>query len=195
LNRRAFTLMEMLVSIVILVLITLFMYGAIASSKLTGRTLSRHTDMEHNRTKLYELFYRDIIEALTVNPLPTQNRRFTMLELQTRNSLYDIAAPHVLWYVNAQSRALVRLESARKISLPLSYEQKVFVHGDVFASGVDDFNIYAAAINGDSNGSDLNTTNQRHTSSYDLNATRYFDHYLLFLGQKNKEPLLLEIGI
>jgi prepilin-type N-terminal cleavage/methylation domain-containing protein len=195
LSRRAFTLMEMLVSVVILVLITLFMYGAIASSKLTGRTLARHTDMEQNRTKLYELFYRDIIEALTVNPLPTQNRRFTVLELQTRNSLYDIAAPHVLWYVNAQSRDLVRLESSRKISLPVSYEQKVFVHADVFASDVEDFSVYAAAVSNDTNGSDSNATDRRQKSSADLNTSRSFDHYFLFLRQKNSEPFLLEIGL
>ena len=42
-KRHAFTLMELLVSVGLLTLIVLLMYGAIGSSKLANKTLEKHT--------------------------------------------------------------------------------------------------------------------------------------------------------
>ncbi len=194
-KRDAFTLMEMLVSVVIIVLITLFMYGAIASSRLTSRTLGHHAAVENNRTMLYELLYRDIIEALKVEPLPTQNRRFTIVNLQTRNSLYDIAAPHVVWYVNAQSRKLIRMESSLPISLPVRFEQKTFIHADAFASSVTDFNLYAVQTTekNATNTQEQNTSMENNSSKED-NSTQY-DHFLLYMNTENKPNIMLELAL
>jgi len=204
--RRGFTLMELLVSVVLIALITLFMYGAIASSKQTGRTLSRHSDVEQNRTMLYALFYRDLIEAMSVEALPTQNRRFTVVQLQTRNTLYDIAAPYVTWYVHAQTHDLIRLESARPIPLPVSYEQKVFIHADRFATQAEDFNLYTAT---DDNATAAGKSAASSAASESLSseeerqqkeaAKRTKDarpgRMLLYLNTKQIPHLLLDIAI
>jgi len=186
--------MEMLVSVVLIVLITLFMYGAIAGSRMTSVTLSSHAERENNRTLLYGLFYRDIMESLWIKPIPTNNRRFTLLQLQTRNSLYDIAAAHVLWYVRNEGRELVRLESTHAINLPVSYEQKVFIHADVMAREVTDFNIYAGV------GAEQNRTapvvegnGSREINSTTLSAPS--SHYLLYLNAPALADMLMEIAL
>lgn len=195
--RRGFTLMEMLVSVVLIVLITLFMYGAIASSRLTSRTLSEHATLENNRTQIYELLYRDIMEALWVKPQATKDSRFTVVQMQTRNSLYDIAAPHVAWYVNAQSRELIRLESAQTIDFPVSYEQKVFIHADVFAKEVQDFNLMTASNEKE----EVQQTSLESNTTVDTNGTgqtapsEHFEHFLLYLNTAKMPPMLLELAL
>lgn len=192
--------MEMLVSVVLIVLITLFMYGAIAGSRQTTQTLSRHAGAENNRTLRYELLYRDILEALSVKPLKTKNRRFTIIKLQTRNSLYDIAAPHVIWYVNAQSHRLVRLESAQPIALPISYEREYAVHADAFADAVTDFNLYTATAT-DGNGTKAPVTENNASKPTEKKADTakasplHFNRFLIFIRTEKEAPTLLEIAL
>ena len=199
-RRAAFTLMEMLVSVVLIVLITLFMYGAIAGSRQTTQTLSRHAGAENNRTLRYELLYRDILEALSVKPLKTKNRRFTIIKLQTGNSLYDIAAPHVIWYVNAQSHRLVRLESAQPITLPISYEREQAVHADAFADAVTDFNLYAAKVV-DSNATRVHGTENNVSKPAEAEANSTIEspvhskRFLIYIRTEKEPPTLLEIAL
>ncbi len=207
-KRSAFTLMELLVSVILIALITLFMYGAIAASKQTGRTLDRHANTEQNRTLLYTLLYRDLIEALSVQPLPTQNRRFTVVQLQTRNTLYDIAAPYVTWYVNARTQELIRLESARKIGLPVPYEQKMLIHADRFAAGVSDFNLYTAtgtedntsqrAVSSAASSSESLSSEEdrdRRRERRQAEAGRMPGHMFLYLNTEKMPRILLELAL
>jgi len=142
--RHAFTLMELMVSIVLIVLISLFLFGAIASSKLSNDTLIKHTAKEQLRSDLFELFYRDILEARSIQTIETKERTFTVLQLQTANSLYEIAVPYVTYFVHSRTNILTRLESARKINLPIAYEDENFVMADTLLSDVKAFNVYAA---------------------------------------------------
>lgn len=207
-KRSAFTLMELLVSVVLIALITLFMYGAIASSKTTARTLEKHGSAEQNRTLLYELFYRDIMESLWIEPEQAQKRRFTVVAMQTRNSLYHIAAPHVVYYVNAQTNALVRLESARAISLPVSYEQKNYIFADELVQNVEDFNLYTAGTEANatsvgslSTGSELLSTQEEEqeenatVQASETTSTQTVRRYLLYLNSKSAPIMLLDLSI
>ncbi len=143
--RRAFTLMELMVSIVLIALIVLFLFGAIASSKLSNDTLLKHTEKEQVRSELFELFYRDIMEAVSIQTVETKERAFTLLQMQTSNSLYEIAMPYVTYFVHSQTHRLTRLESARKITLPIAYEAENFVMADVLLSDVSAFNVYVSS--------------------------------------------------
>lgn len=203
-RRSAFTLMEMLVSVVLLVLITLFMYSAIAGSNMTAKTLQKHSASDQNRTLLYALLFRDCVEALWVRPMAMPNKHFTVLQMQTRNTLYDIAAPYVTYYVNGQSKALIRLESATRIRLPVSYEQKPLIHADVLGADVTSFNVYAAAL------SDTNTTDGNASAAgggavgggaaaADQNgsepAQQLYNRFLIYLDSMHLQNMVLEIAL
>jgi len=192
-RRGAFTLMEVLVSVVILVLITVYMYGAMAGSRTTMGALKRGSEAEHNRTMLYTLLFRDIMEADSVKSVSTENRRYHLLQLQTRNSLYDMPAPYVLWYVNAQSKSLVRLESSREISLPIGYDDRVYVHADVFAKEVTDFNLYVqnTTQQSEENNDSLSSADDDNTSLVDKSSIR---RYLLYLNAPKMKEMLMEVA-
>lgn len=204
-KRRAFTLMEMMVSVVLIVLITLFMYGAIAGSKKTSETLSRHAETENNRTLLYELFYRDLLESVWVKSVSTANKRFSVVQMQTRNTLYGIAVPHVTYYVNTQSLALIRLESASEIVLPIRYDDQYLVHADMLVNNVNDFNLYA--LSSDGNASNTSQSTQANRAGTDAqNSSQQANgelsgsaedpkRFLIFLDSEKISSLLLELTI
>jgi len=191
----AFTLMEVLVSVVILVLISVYMYGALAGSRTAFGALQRGSGAEHNRTMLYTLLFRDLMEADTIKSLQTEDRRYNLLQLRTRNSLYDMPYPYVLWYVNAQNKQLVRLESSRGIKLPVPYEDQVFLHADAFVRGVTDFNLYAqksaAPVQTAENNGSLSSADDNKTQLVSKGEIR---RYLLYLNGENMKEMLLEVA-
>ncbi len=185
--RKAFTLMELMISIVLIVLIVLFLYGAIASMKISNKTLAKHDNQESNRSKIFELLYRDILESRSINSLPTKDKHFNTVEMQTHNSLHQIAMPYVTYFVNSQKDALIRLEAAKKIVLPIAYEDRFAIHADLLINEVSDFNVYTKST--DKNQSKEN--NQSDNVNKDVSET-----ILLFLNTNSlKEALLFELAI
>jgi type II secretory pathway component PulJ len=192
--RQAFTLMELMISIVLIVLITLFLFGAIASSKLSNDSLLKHSKVELERMELFELLYRDVFEAVTINPKESKDKHFTIVSMQTKNSLYDIAAPYVTYYVNAKTNVLTRLEGAREIKLPITYENENFVMVDQFLKEVTAFNLYEdGSIKSKNNSKKLDkndTKNDNNNTVLDKKSK-----YLIFLKSDTfKEPMLFEIA-
>ena len=199
-KRNAFTLMELLVSVALLAIITIFMYGAIASSKLSSEVLGRHSEKEYNRTLIFNLLYRDIFESFNVDTIPTKDKHFTLVQMQTLNSIYDITAPHVTYYVDSQTDSLVRLEAAREIVLPVKYEDRHAVHLDVIMTDVSDFNLYASAKEDEEENMVLKKNTEVSLSSEeDKNTTAETpvsnSSYLLYLKAKPlPSPFLFEIA-
>ncbi len=202
--RKAFTLMELMVSIVLIVLITLFLFGAIASSKVSNDSLLTHTKSEQMRSELFELLYRDLLEALSIETHETKDRHFTILQMQTANSLYNIATPYVTYFVHSRTHQLTRLESARAINLPIAYEDENFVMADTLLPDVKAFNVYTARKQGsmtniiesdemllpdDNNNSDENLSIEQNTTAPEKVTT-----LLLYVEAKALEkPLLFEL--
>jgi prepilin-type N-terminal cleavage/methylation domain-containing protein len=185
--KKAFTLMELMVSIVLIVLITMFLYNAIATMKISNKTLAQHDKNEDNRTKIFELFYRDIVESTSLQSLQTKDKHFNVLELQTHNSLYQIAMPYVTYFVSKDKDRLIRLEAAKKIDLPVKYEDKFAVHADLLISDVTDFNVYAKS-------NDINQSLDKNSS--EVNNFNNTTSVLFFLKTDIfKDALLLELAI
>lgn len=183
--------MEMLVSVMLITLIVLFMYNAIGSMKLSNEGLKRHAKNEQRRDELYRLLYQDILRAADIEIIPTKNKKFTLLKLQTDNTLYQIARPHVLYYVHSRDQKLIRLESAHEIILPVTFESENGIYADTVINQVESFTVMASQQNvEDSNSSDTNATDQNRTSEIPLSR------YLLYINAKTlPTPMLFEIAI
>jgi len=198
--RRAFTLMELMVSIVLIALIVLFLFGAIASSKVSNDTLAKHTQKERLRSELFELLYRDIMEALSIQTRETKERKFTVLQMQTANSLYEIARPYVTYFVHSRTHMLTRLESAHEIQLPIAFEEESFVMADTLLSDVTAFNVYGKSkeISEDNNESDSRESNssESNNTSMENNTTAQgtLEGYLIYIDTPQfKNPFLFEL--
>lgn len=187
-KRSAFTLMELMVSIVLIVLIVFFLYGAIGSMKLSNKSLAKHDQQESNRTKIFELLYKDLIQSTSLQTLPTKDKKFTLVELQTKNSLHEIAMPYVTYFVHAQTDTLIRLEAAKKIVLPVPYEDRFAIHADMILGDVSAFNLYVSNAKS-------NTTNEDSNIS-DSNGTGNTKKVLIYIQAKSLvKNLLVELAI
>ncbi len=184
-NRSAFTLMEMMISVVLIVIISLFLTEGITTLQRSNLSLKKHDDVEQNRFKVFNTLYTDLLSAKDLKVLPTKERRFHVIMMQTRNSFYNIAYPYVMYFVNADSLMLTRLESAYPITLPISYETRFGYKANAVLAEVSDFNLYLSAPSRDVN-----------SSKADKNTTASVTGFeLLYLNAKSlKSPILLELS-
>jgi prepilin-type N-terminal cleavage/methylation domain-containing protein len=194
-KRGAFTLMELMISVVLIALISMYLYSALGHTRENNTILRTHTQAQEHRQKLYALFYRDLLESYTLEIKKTGDKHYSIVNLRTGNSLYDIAAPYVMYYVQTSSRKLIRLESANPIRLPVRDSQRYTVHADLIAKNVSDFNLYneknataptgTIAANGTKKPDDTNGSS---------GSSVLKTHLLYIAGKDKKQPLLMELA-
>ena len=192
-SRRAFTLMELLISVVLIALIAMYLYASLGRTRASNSTLRTHTEAQEQRLKTYELLYRDFMESYRVETMDSKSKRYQILKMRTGNSLYDIAAPYVIYFVRTDTRQLIRLESAEPITLPVrDDDQRNRLHADLIEEKVTDMNYYVqkaqtknqtAGTDGGSDSKETNTT-----------AAGSFTNHLFYLATEQGEPLLMEIA-
>ena len=174
-----------MISVVLIVIISLFLTEGITTLQRSNLSLKKHDDVEQNRFKVFNTLYTDLLSAKDLKVLPTKERRFHVIMMQTRNSFYNIAYPYVMYFVNADSLMLTRLESAYPITLPISYETRFGYKANAVLAEVSDFNLYLSAPSRDVN-----------RSKADKNTTASVTGFeLLYLNAKSlKSPILLELS-
>jgi len=142
-NRRAFTLIELMVSIALTVIIVFFLYKALSSQQISNAVLQKRTSAMKNRDKIFYLLYLDIKESNSTKIAKTFNKDYSILYVDTKNSLHNLSFSHVVYYVNAKKKTLVRLESSRKISLPIKLEDLPFIYINILGQNVEKFRIFS----------------------------------------------------
>jgi hypothetical protein len=176
--------MELMVSVVLIVLIVLYMYGAVASNKLANERLTHHDAKEANRTQIFNILHDDLLQSISLQTEEGDKKNYTIVRMQTKNTFHEIAMPHVLYFVNPRTEQLIRLEATRSIELPIKYDDQYAIHADLLLNDVTDFNLYTSGI------SETNTTQE-------MNSTTSSSHkkLLLYLNTKNwTDPMLFEMG-
>ena len=197
-NRRAFTLMELLISVVLIALLSMYLYASLGRTRASNKTLQTHTEAQEHRLKVYELFYRDLIEVYSLSAQKTGYKRYQLLKLRTGNSLYDIAAPYVIYYVRTDTLQLIRLESADPITLPVRDDERSRIHADLIDENVTDLNFYVQKEQTDRTGTAAGGK-AASPGSAENNASlpsgpRRFTNHLLYLATEHGDPLLMEIA-
>lgn len=138
-RKSAFTLIEMILSIVILfIVMTMF-------SNLSGDVKQKISYYGAKKSELqgslttYQALFNDIFLADEI--VVRSNPNYDILFLTTKNSMYGVANPNVIWYTLKDGKRLVRLESKIKLEPPFRVEMIPFIHSDVFESDVASFKV------------------------------------------------------
>jgi len=119
--KKAFTLIELLLSLVLTIMIVYFSYGFLAESK-TKAMWGNEVDARHfQKNAIVQLMYDDIFYSSSSQILGGKN--YSILKLRTKNSIHGMSDPYVIWLVLKASNELVRLESKSEISLPVTDSQ------------------------------------------------------------------------
>jgi len=130
--KKSFTLLEVLISTVILAFVFVAISSVITSLKRTQSTLASRLD--DKKEYLIKTLYYDLANASEINITKTDNPETDELFLITKNSLYKIPMPYVKWIVRGGD--LIRAESVDDFN-----ETEIFTI-DKFAKNVKIFKIY-----------------------------------------------------
>lgn len=112
-NKKAFTLIEVLISITILVLIFVFLYGQFNLAQLSTKKTTTIEKYTTKRAKVIELLHNDFITASEIVATSGKSYDKFVEAFTTQHSLYGIQNPYIKYVVIAQQEGntLLRLES------------------------------------------------------------------------------------
>lgn len=130
-------MLEMILSISILFIIFAMFSGFSEDIKQKIYYFSAKKVEYTEKSRTYAVIFNDIFLSDTI--FVQSNPTFDILILTTKNSLYGIARPSVMWYVLKDGRKLIRVESKDELNIPLRRDMIRFYHADIFESGVSSF--------------------------------------------------------
>jgi len=137
--KKSFTLIEVIISIIIFSIIMIFMSNVIDSLNSSVKTLNHNYNKNRFNSYTIKTLYTDILNSDYIT-LKNKNKNYSILYLKTSNSLYNIAMPYVIWYVSKKDNTLMRLESSKKINLPIKEDKNILL--DRFLNNIKIFKIY-----------------------------------------------------
>ena len=122
-NKKAFSLVELIISVVLLGIIATFLYTSVSNLEKNNRIFSKTAKDLETREKVIDLLYNDIFVAKT---LKITGNEYSTISMQTKNSLFEISQPYVTWAVSRDKKTLLRFESVKK------YDENFTQNSDYF---------------------------------------------------------------
>ncbi len=137
-KRKAFTLMEVLVSIALLGIILPALYQSVDMLRDSNQHLLEYLEKAKKVSKATQTLYLDILSS--DGNITIKKDEFTRLCMeQTKNSLYELPVAKVCWVVLKRDNTLVRIEG-NAYKLPLGSEERVEINP--IMKGIEVFDVY-----------------------------------------------------
>ncbi len=134
--RRAFTLVELMISVILLSIIVTFLYQSVAQLQNSNQKLIKSTNKTLEREDLLKVLYNDFINLTSLDIIDKSDDT-DVLVLQSTNSFYKMSMPYVRYMVDNDA-ILRRIESA---GVQLDYENSFF-RFDTLATEVKTLKVY-----------------------------------------------------
>jgi len=116
--RRAFTLIELLISITLLSIIMVFLYKSYATLNKSNKIYKKEVEvLESLKLKRKTLFLDFSVAKFKTIGIQNLDRKTDIVFMQTTNSTHRNFNPWVSYIVN--NKKLYRLESLKKLSYPI----------------------------------------------------------------------------
>ena len=125
--KKAFTLIELMISVLLLSLIVTFLYQSVAQLQTSNLQFLKKTDKLQKREALVKLLYNDFINASSVQWFDKNSKSDAIL-IQTSNSFHDMSKPFVLYKVYKEENSLKRIESPIE---KIDYINNVFKYNEL----------------------------------------------------------------
>jgi len=137
-NNKAFTLIEMVISITIMSLMVLLLYSGLDSVNKSSLLLSKKNKIEESKFSIKKLLFLDFIQAQDIN-ITKQNKQFDIIKIKTKNSLYGISSPNVGYIV--LNNNLIRIEGI-DYAMPIKDDFIYQVKADIILKDIQSFKLY-----------------------------------------------------
>ena len=137
-KRRAFTLIEVLISTLLLSIVLTGLYSVLDTQRRSVKIIKNSLDRSLEQDRAIMVLYNDILKS-DGNITIKKSERDTICINATQNSLYGLDVAKVCWLVLKDGDSLARIEG-NGYKLPLGLEQNVEV--DIVSKGVKLFDLY-----------------------------------------------------
>ena len=138
-KKRAFTLVEVLISITLLSLVLMALYKSADILRHSNLHLFKYLEKSTNTLKGSKTLYMDLMHSDHNVTIKTEDKFHRLIINHTRHSLHGLAQAKVVWLVYKENNTLLRIEGGN-YTLPLKSEQTVEI--DVIAKNLELFKIY-----------------------------------------------------
>jgi len=137
-SRKAFTLLEVLISIALLGIILPALYESVDMLRDSNQNLFKYVEKSKKITKATQTLYLDILSS--DGNLTIQKDDFSRLCIeQTSNSLYELPSAKVCWVVLKKEHNLLRIEG-NGYQLPLRADDRI--EADIVMRNIELFDVY-----------------------------------------------------
>ncbi len=137
-NRKAFTLIEVLISISLMGIVIVALFSAVDILRDSNKHLLKYLNQSQKVTKAIKVLYLDILGS--DSNLTIKKDEFSRLCIsRTSNSLYGLPMAKVCWLILKEDNTLIRTEGS-VYEVPLKMEDIVEV--DKIMKGIELFDIY-----------------------------------------------------
>jgi prepilin-type N-terminal cleavage/methylation domain-containing protein len=124
-HRKAFTLIEVLISIALMGIVLIALFSSLDILQDSNQHLSKQLEKTKKSTEATQVIYKDILSS--DGNLTISKDEFSRLCMEsTAHSLYALPRPKVCWLVLKENNTLVRVEGI-EYTLPTRYEDRVEV--------------------------------------------------------------------
>lgn len=137
-NRKAFTLLEVLISIALMGIVIVALFSSVDMMQDSNQQLAKYLEKSKKTTNTTKVLYLDMIDS-DGNITITKDEFSRVCIEETRNSLYTLPSAKVCWIVLKKENTLTRIEG-NAYHLPLRSEERVEI--DPVMTGIELFDVY-----------------------------------------------------
>jgi prepilin-type N-terminal cleavage/methylation domain-containing protein len=114
-RRKALTLIELVISVVIISILMTFLYQIFNNIKLSNIFSKKQVDTLITKEKLYKTIYLDIINSKKEYiQIIDDSKDYTSITMKTKNSIYQRYEPYTTYII--KDKRLYRVESRKEYS-------------------------------------------------------------------------------
>ncbi|WP_373035044.1 type II secretion system protein J [Sulfurimonas sp.] len=139
--KKAFTLIEVLLSIVLLGIMFTYVHTILNSIKNQNNHYLEKADKIQAEQKIFNILTLDIAQSIS-NINISHATKYDLIGFKTQNSIYEIINPNVLYFVSKKDNALIRVESLEALKLD-NKEQitQAFLYADILTTDTLSFKV------------------------------------------------------
>jgi len=112
-GKKAFTLLEVVISITIFMIILLFMYKVLDDTRLTNSKFEKHIYKKEDINNLYRIVAEDVAESIKTIAISPDRDKNSIVLLESNNSYNNPFYSHITYMISSNNH-LVRIESKEK---------------------------------------------------------------------------------
>ncbi|APW64570.1 hypothetical protein LPB137_01320 [Poseidonibacter parvus] len=145
--KRAFTLLEVVISITIFMILLLFLYKVLDQTKLSNTQFKTKEIDIKSTNQLSNIFLEDILEKTTKITFKIDNDKNTQITFKTSNTYHNPFYTYVTYLISSNDK-LIRMESKDKFlfqDTPIEFYDNAFI--DILLEDIEYFEVVSNDTN------------------------------------------------